>query len=704
MPEATSSFGRALLSAGLAAASLLSACQPVSPLLVREAPPAFFSDEADAYAEARWRSLELRKNIDELAKATSREPPSDALQRLGLYRREYFSLREILFSGAMLHASAIVERAEGQDLGTLLLRSSLALVAGTTLLQNSHAVAALLRDHPALRAAWNEPDPEYGIPKDSWELSLQTYSTSHHQDLFRAAIERLKGRRGDLERHLKANDRIFFALYPDGIESALQEAEETYTLLRAGFASEDLAQDEAEVRLLVERSKKLRNEWAASAPLLRQAIMRDGGLIRGNVHVRVHAAKRDYLDLREALYRLAFKHVAKLTREDIPYPRPFRLRAVGISLLAAVTLYENARRLQTSLLSIPGVKALLNQGDPALGIPRGFWDNIETEFTRLQYRRLLETGIQAVDEARHLPSGPAETQPFFAYLAAEIATSTAIPEIRGEGILPKLVRALQSYSGLVQKMSSGILGIAASPLFTGVGSLAGIELRKGKLFDQPQWAEFVKERLRPGDLLLEKSPFRLSNKFIPGHFGHVALYVGTAAELKALDLLQQPWVAKYVKQVGERKTIVEALPGGTRLSTIEDFLNTDDLAIIRPKSDKIPPADVARAITLAFSHIGKQYDFSFDNNTWDAIVCSELAFHTYVNVRWPFAKILSSYTISPDDVAVVAGSDPARPFELITFVHDGQVVHDRATGLLDEPKYIDLLGKRYDEAGYFAAR
>lgn len=55
-------------------------------------------------------------------------------------------------------------------------------------------------------------------------------------------------------------------------------------------------------------------------------------------------------------------------------------------------------------------------------------------------------------------------------------------------------------------------------------------------------------------------------------------------------------------------------------------------------------------------------------------MCSELAFHSYVNVRWPFARVWSSYTIAPDDVAVMAGADPARPFELITFVQGGRVV------------------------------
>jgi hypothetical protein len=76
-------------------------------------------------------------------------------------------------------------------------------------------------------------------------------------------------------------------------------------------------------------------------------------------------------------------------------------------------------------------------------------------------------------------------------------------------------------------------------------------------------------------------------------------------------------------------------------------------------------------------------------------VCSELAFQTYVDVRWWMGRMLTSYTIAPDDVALFAGADPSRPFELVTFIHHGRVVHDRATGQLGEGRYPELLGRKY---------
>jgi hypothetical protein len=60
---------------------------------------------------------------------------------------------------------------------------------------------------------------------------------------------------------------------------------------------------------------------------------------------------------------------------------------------------------------------------------------------------------------------------------------------------------------------------------------------------------------------------------------------------------------------------------------------------------------------------------------------------------------MTSYTISPDDVAVLAGPEAWRPFELVAFVHDGRVVHDPAAGVQGEDLYARLLGARYAEVG-----
>jgi hypothetical protein len=657
--------------------------------------------DAHRRSEALRAGLVARARDVRLATAGGGPWPAELAGRLRADRVEYAALRATLFELALGHAAAVVERLPGRDPRATLLRTSLALAAGTALVRNFHAAAAVVAEEPGLRAAWDEADPAAGVPGGMWTEALGAYRSVEYQTLFSAAIDRLGRHRHDLDGFLARADGPFVALYPGGVEPALREARDALALLRAGLAEEDLGEDARQLSHLVARSRLLRAEWAAAGPAIREAVARDGGLIRGSVHRRLQTIKRDYLDVRGDLYRLGHRHLPKLTRQDLPYPPAFRLRAIAISLLAGVTLYENARELERSIVPIRGVRPLLNQADPALGVPRNFWDEVEREFYRIEYRNFLDAGARLLEAAQPPPYDPdAEDDPLLTWISRELAATAATAEIRGEGPPRQIARILRHYAQQITAVGLFLPKTAKLQSSKGFGNLVGVvEFRKGKLWAQPRWVDFVRDRIRPGDLLLEKTPFRLTDTFIPGHFGHVALYVGTERQVADLGLLRHPFVAPYRAQLAQGRTIVEALRDGTQINTIEHFLNVDDVAILRPKRDRIPPGDVLEAVKLAFSHVGKKYDFGFDSNTWDTIVCSELAFQTYVNVEWSASRVMTSYTISPDDVAVLAGPEAWRSFELVAFVHDGRVVHDPAAGVQGEALYAKLLGRRYAEVG-----
>jgi hypothetical protein len=72
--------------------------------------------------------------------------------------------------------------------------------------------------------------------------------------------------------------------------------------------------------------------------------------------------------------------------------------------------------------------------------------------------------------------------------------------------------------------------------------------------------------------------------------------------------------------------------------------------------------------------LGKKYDFNFDVNTTDKIVCSELAYVSFPSIDWPTQKTLGRYNISPDNVAQLAWNNV--PLKLILLYHDGQLVDE----------------------------
>ncbi|MFA7369912.1 MAG: YiiX/YebB-like N1pC/P60 family cysteine hydrolase, partial [Kiritimatiellales bacterium] len=208
-----------------------------------------------------------------------------------------------------------------------------------------------------------------------------------------------------------------------------------------------------------------------------------------------------------------------------------------------------------------------------------------------------------------------------------------------------------------------------------------VEVRRGKLWKDAAVAARIKSVLRPGDILLEKTPFRLTDSFIPGHWGHVAVWIGTEAELKELGLWDDPVVKPYQTGIRAGKCIVEALRSGVTMNTVEHFMNIDDFGVLRrnPALDR----DMLRHhILLALRQVGKAYDFNFDIETTDKIVCSELAYVVYTDMIWPTAKALDRYTISPDNVALKALN--GGPFELVLFYHDGRPVNEKPLELMAE--------------------
>jgi len=73
---------------------------------------------------------------------------------------------------------------------------------------------------------------------------------------------------------------------------------------------------------------------------------------------------------------------------------------------------------------------------------------------------------------------------------------------------------------------------------------------------------------------------------------------------------------------------------------------------------KLNSTNLVERIILSLRQVGKDYDFNFDVETTDKIVCSEL--------------IYTGHTISPDHVAEKTLNN--GPLKLVTFYHDGELV------------------------------
>ncbi|WP_413560263.1 YiiX/YebB-like N1pC/P60 family cysteine hydrolase [Bdellovibrio sp. HCB209] len=229
----------------------------------------------------------------------------------------------------------------------------------------------------------------------------------------------------------------------------------------------------------------------------------------------------------------------------------------------------------------------------------------------------------------------------------------------------------------------------------GFGNMVGlVESRKGYLYNMSasEKSKLIGE-MKPLDILMEKTPFRLTDKMIPGHYGHVAIWLGTEEQLKDLKVWDQltPLVQAKIRS-GHR--IVEALRPGVEINTLDHFLNIDDFLVVRDTRSNITDEYRRKAILQAVAQLGKEYDFNFDVLTHTRIVCSEIAYVVFDDVKWPLENTLMRYTISPDNVAQLAVGNQ-RIFEPVIMYYGGRRVYK------DLPYSLSLLLKA-DDASYAA--
>ena len=160
--------------------------------------------------------------------------------------------------------------------------------------------------------------------------------------------------------------------------------------------------------------------------------------------------------------------------------------------------------------------------------------------------------------------------------------------------------------------------------------------------------EKYKQKLLPGDILLERRNWHMTNIGIPGFWPHVAFFIGTSTDIDnyfaGIKILNGKPASLYLKEkypkacdsfiekdeLGFDKNILEALDKGIIFTSIEKSGHADYLAAVRPKLSK---EEKFNAIIRALSYWSRPYDYNFDFMTDDALVCSELIYKAYEDTK-----------------------------------------------------------------------
>jgi len=212
------------------------------------------------------------------------------------------------------------------------------------------------------------------------------------------------------------------------------------------------------------------------------------------------------------------------------------------------------------------------------------------------------------------------------------------------------------------------------PIQKNIAKLMGstyLSSREDKFITTDQIYEMGKV-MEPGDIMLQRRNWYGSNVGIPGFWAHAALYTGTLEKMNRYFESEFPYnesksfseyleknFPKAYEKFGEKtddfpQSVIEGKDPGVILQPLEISASADYLVTLRPKLSK---KDKMLSLFRAFGNFGKPYDFNFDFETKDAMVCSELVYDAYLptsekkGVTFPLSLLSGRKIMAPVDIA-----------------------------------------------------
>lgn len=286
----------------------------------------------------------------------------------------------------------------------------------------------------------------------------------------------------------------------------------------------------------------------------------------------------------------------------------------------------------SQLVSDENIRTFFNQPFSDYGIESGTFD-------------LLREKLTDADELLRLNTGRA-----YYWLIRE-AGSDLDKVVAGH--LDEIDSAIASYAHLLAKKPLNFLEKNSFKLWFPVQkkAAAGVSYVRTASRDyhiKPDQIQEYKDRLLPGDILLERREWHATNVGIPGFWTHAALYIGTLPKMnehfKDVPELNGSSFEEYLKENhklayekllqsdedGYSYAVIESKRPGVILTSLEFTANADSFAALRVRSTD--RSDHFKIVTQALSHFGKPYDFDFNFVTDNALVCSELVYKAYQDV------------------------------------------------------------------------
>jgi hypothetical protein len=367
-----------------------------------------------------------------------------------------------------------------------------------------------------------------------------------------------------------------------------------------------------------------------------------------------------------------------------------KARSFHIAHVAFLAVYRFALEFIDLAESDPKLAVILNDPVEDLGLPAGAYDQYKFRFLNV---------VAATRFTAYALAGQALGTPEDASLAKATREDAAsiLAAGRGRG---EVLTAANSLNVLRQLGARAFL-----PVQTAVSEWMGDTkvLRLEHSLIAPAQIETLRTRMIPGDIMLQRREWYLSNVGLPGFWSHAALYVGTPEERRIFfggeevrrwvvfrgepsgeleRLLERACPAARAATLlspeqGHAQRVLEAISEGVVFTTLEHSAAADSVVVLRPRLDRVA---IASALERGWGYVGRPYDFDFDFQTDSALVCTELIYKAFEpsrespGLRLALEEILGRTAIPANAIARQFDTEfgtPAVQFDLVAFL-DGQ--------------------------------
>lgn len=176
----------------------------------------------------------------------------------------------------------------------------------------------------------------------------------------------------------------------------------------------------------------------------------------------------------------------------------------------------------------------------------------------------------------------------------------------------------------------------------------------------------IGKQLQSGDLLLKRNDYQLSNIAIPGFWTHSGIYLGSLKEMdkrfanlpilngvKASDYIKIHYYPVYRKMLYRNNLIFEAVGDGVTVNALRHIAGVDYFVAIRPQ---LETSEIFASLLRAFNYYDKPYDYLFDIESDDAMICSELIYKSLQSnggvVKFKLSDREGKPFLSPSDIAL----------------------------------------------------